>query len=128
MFLTLQLLTNFATVNKKPSLTIMDFTNSLRQSTFPHSTIIQPATLCLLADTEGHSPLEFSIAIIKDGELATARRWLLKPTMGRPHEHWSMKNIHGLDYQHALNTGVTQWMLVDQLQQWLNEHLGPIPE
>src|ERR1700751_563872 len=91
-------------------------------------TVVPTATLCLLADTEGDSPLELTLAIIKDGALEHARRWLLKPTMGRGHEHWYIKNIHGLDYQKAVNSGVTMDVLEQQVKEWLHTNIGPVPE
>jgi hypothetical protein len=79
--------------------------------------------LCLLMDTEGDSPLEVAVAIVKDGELVKSQRWLCKPTVDYQRERWGMRNIHGIDYHFARRYGLTRPDLNRQVAEWLEVNI-----
>jgi hypothetical protein len=97
-------------------------TFNMAENTLPTS------QLCLLMDTEGDSPLEVAIAIIKDGVLTASKRWLCKPVVTRERERWSIRNIHGIGYDHAHFYGLSRPDLKFKVAAWLAENIGPLPE
>src|SRR5689334_10275018 len=70
------------------------------------TTTMPPEQLALLMATAGNSPLELSVAVVKNGKLAAVKRWLLAPTLTYGHERWTIYNTHGLSYRDAGTFGV----------------------
>jgi hypothetical protein len=81
---------------------------------------IPPNKLALLCDTEGKSPLELSIGIVRDGKLIKIGHFLQCSQVAFEVERWGIEHIHGVDP----SVGLSAANFAKQVKEFLQTNLG----